>query len=166
MGVREILNEREGAASSEEYEIISGKGRMKMITFLKRDGSLHCANYAYLHTVTGSSREIRMDFTRHAVVIRGKNLERISQGLADHRVTFLKESNPDQLLPEASVRVDQIVVLHGRRGEDPTPSAGMALPPSSLRERVKEGPKRLSMRWLSTTCSDGRFRLWERGAAF
>lgn len=159
MGIREILNEREGAGASAEYEIISGKGRMKMITFLKRDGSIHCANYAYLHGVVGSASELRLDFARYMVVIKGSLLNQIHQGLADHRVTFLRESDPNLLLPTGRVRIDQILILHGRKGDDPPPRPERSLAQVFQRERGPNWPRRIGCGLVSTICSDGRFRL-------
>ena len=165
MGIREILNDREGAGTSDEYEIISGRGRMKMVTFLKRDGSIHCANYSYLHGVGGGANEIRLDFARYMVVIKGANLQQIHQGLADHRVTFLRESDPDRLLPNDRVRIDQILILHGKRGDEPPSRSGTSALPGFQRERWKEIPRRLNRRLINTICSDARYRPLARGAA-
>lgn len=165
MGIREILNEREGSGTSEEYEIISGKGRTKMLTLLKRDGSVHCANYAYLHGVAGGGRELRLDFARYMVHIKGANLNLVQQGLADHRVTFLRESNPDLHLPQEAVRIEQIVILHGPRGDSPPPAPRAVEAAVPSKERFRDLPGKVRTVFVRTKNRGGQFHPWGRGAA-
>jgi hypothetical protein len=165
MGFKEILNERI-EAEGEDYEIVSGKSRIRMVTFIKLDGSMHCANYAFLHGVVGGEGNVRLDFARYMVVIKGRNLGGVQKALADHRLTFVKESDPSRLFPSKSIRVDQIHILHGRKetGGGGSSSAATAGLPVSEGWRDLSGKKRLQ-RAISARDGFSHFRLLGRGAA-
>ncbi len=126
MGVGEIIREREGTARSEEYQIISERGRVRMISFWKRDGSVHCANYAFLHGIAAGQREIRLDFSRYVVVIKGSCLGMICRGLADHRISYLRESENTKPILKGHVWIEQILILFD--GEGGASSARKATP--------------------------------------
>jgi hypothetical protein len=75
--------------ASEEMGI---RGRQKMITFIKRNGTRFAASYSHLHAVHLIAGGLRLEYTRYAVVVQGEHLAPIHHALADHRVSFLCES--------------------------------------------------------------------------
>jgi hypothetical protein len=150
MGIKEILQERENQFT-DGYEITASRNRLKMISFMMRDGSIHCGNYSYLHGVSGNDCLIQMDFTRRLAVIRGANLDVIYRGLSDHRVSFLKEMDPEVFVPKDKVRIDRISIVQGRgagEGENPLGRAQVGI---SIRVPSNKGRKRFDRILPKTT---------------
>ncbi len=144
MGIKEILQERENQFT-DGYEITASRNRLKMISFVMRNGSIHCGNYAYLHGVSGNDCLIRMDFTRRLAVIEGANLEVIYRGLSDHRVSFLREMAPEIFMPEDGVRIDRISIVQGRGGgdgESPLGRTPAGIPPRGPSNTWRQGFER------------------------
>lgn len=75
------------------YEVVGLRGRSKMLTFIKRDGTRFAASYGQLHGVHLIAGGLRLEFARGAVVVQGESLEPVHHALADHRVSFLRESS-------------------------------------------------------------------------
>ena len=103
MRVEGSIDERIGRVIEADYEIIGLRGRAKMVTFIKRDGTRFAASYSHLHGVHLIAGGLRLEFTRCCVVVQGERLSAIHHALADHRVSFLRESPskfPDDLFSE------------------------------------------------------------------
>lgn len=162
MGVNEIIRERECSGRAEEYQVISERGRVKMLTLLKRDGSMHCANYAFLHGVSGGEQELRMDFSRYIVLINGDHLGPIHRGLANHRITFLRESMSGGAREGGKVWIERILILHGNRSE-PAPRQPLVQMQAMVKQESLAG-RRVIQR-LNTICSGILARRVERDAA-
>jgi hypothetical protein len=75
-----------------DAEIVGLRGRAKMITFIKRDGTRFAASYSHLHGIHLIAGGLRLEFVRFNVVVQGERLHAIHHALADHRVSFLHES--------------------------------------------------------------------------
>ena len=92
MRVEERIDEQMGRGIEPDYEIVGLRGRAKMITFIKRDGTRFSASYSHLHGIHLISGGLRLEFMRCGVVVQGERLHAIHHALADHRVSFLRES--------------------------------------------------------------------------
>ena len=75
-----------------DCEIVGLRGRAKMITFIKRDGTRFSASYSHLHGIHLVAGGLRLEFARCSVVVQGERLQAIHHALSDHRVSFLRES--------------------------------------------------------------------------
>jgi hypothetical protein len=82
----------DSVCDSSNEEIVGLRGRAKMITFIKRDGTRFAASYAHLHGVHLIAGGLRLEYTRYAVVVQGEHLAPIHHAISDHRVSFLRES--------------------------------------------------------------------------
>lgn len=92
MRVEGTTNERMARGIETDFEIVGIRGRAKMITFIKRDGTRFAASYSHLHGIHLIVGGLRLEFTRFNVVVQGDWLQAIHHALADHRVSFLSES--------------------------------------------------------------------------
>lgn len=92
MTVEGRIDERTGRGIESDYEIVGLRGRAKMITFIKRDGTRFSASYSHLHGIHLIAGGLRLEFMRCGVVVQGERLHAIHHALADHRVSFLRES--------------------------------------------------------------------------
>ena len=90
----EVRNdERAGMAIEGDCEIVGLRGRAKMITFIKRDGTTRfSASYSHLHGIHLIAGGLRLEFARCSVVVQGERLQAVHHALSDHRVSFLRES--------------------------------------------------------------------------
>ena len=88
----EVRNDERVGMIEGDCEIVGLRGRARMITFIKRDGTRFAASYSHLHGVHLIAGGLRLDFTRCGVVVQGERLSAIHHALADHRVSFLRES--------------------------------------------------------------------------
>lgn len=89
----EVRNdERVGVGIDGDCEIVGLRGRAKMITFIKRDGTRFSASYSHLHGIHLIAAGLRLEFARCSVVVQGERLHAIHHALSDHRVSFLRES--------------------------------------------------------------------------
>ena len=77
---------------SSDYEIVGLRGRAKMVTFIKRDGTRFSASYSHLYGLHLIAGGLRLEFARCGVVVKGECLAAVHHALADHRVSFLRES--------------------------------------------------------------------------
>lgn len=97
----EVRNDdRAGLASEPDCEIVGLRGRAKMLTFIKRDGTRFSASYSHLHGIHLIAGGLRLEFVRCSVVVQGERLQAIHHALSDHRVSFLRESATE--FPEES----------------------------------------------------------------
>lgn len=97
----EVRNDgRTGLVMEGDCEIVGLRGRAKMITFIKRDGTRFSASYSHLHGIHLIAGGLRLEFARFSVVIQGEWLHAIHHALADHRVSSLQESATE--FPEKS----------------------------------------------------------------
>ena len=86
------VNERMGRGIEADAEIVGLRGRAKMITFIKRDRTRFAASYTHLHGIHLIAGGLRLEFVRFNVVVQGERLHAIHHAIADHRVSFLCES--------------------------------------------------------------------------
>lgn len=80
-----------------DYKIVGLRGRAKMITFIKRDGTRFSASYSHLYAIHLIASGLRLEFARYSVVVQGERLTAVHHALADHRVSFLRESESEHL---------------------------------------------------------------------
>jgi hypothetical protein len=88
------------------------EGRTLMLEVLLRTGNSHAFPYAYLLGVTfDPSIGITLHFTNAKVLLRGRNLRALHQGLLTHRVLWLREGNSSEaFLPESRTFISQVEV--------------------------------------------------------
>lgn len=106
MRVEGTMNERMARGIEANFELVGIRGRAKMITFIKRDGTRFAASYSHLHGIHLIVGGLRLEFTRFNVVVQGERLQAIHHALADHRVSFLSESEtefPEDLYAEKAI---------------------------------------------------------------
>lgn len=96
MSIGTSFPDRGASESSSECEIVGLRGRAKMVTFIKRDGTRFSASYSHLHGIHLIASGLRLEFTRCGVVVQGERLAAVHHALADHRVSFLRESVTEQ----------------------------------------------------------------------
>jgi hypothetical protein len=94
-------DERVGMTIERDCEIVGLRGRAKMITFIKRDGTRFAASYSHLHGIHLIAGGLRLEFARCSVVVQGDRLQAIHHAISDHRVSFLRESATE--FPEESL---------------------------------------------------------------
>jgi hypothetical protein len=105
-------NERMGIGIEADFEIVGIRGRAKMITFIKRDGTRFAASYSHLHGIHLIVGGLRLEFTRFNVVVQGERLQAIHHALADHRVSFLCESEVEFPLEPFSEKAHIRRIIH------------------------------------------------------
>ena len=105
---REVFHDREGRARTECYELVRFRDRVRMLTFVRRDGSRHSVSYAHLHGVGYTSRLLRIEFNTRTVVVEGIRLGIIHKALADHRVVYLREAPPNHRPDKAEAVISGI----------------------------------------------------------
>lgn len=115
MMILETTHELNGKVIEADYEVLGLRGRAKMITFIKRDGTRFAASYSHLHGIHLIAGGLRLEFTRCSVVVQGERLSSVHHALADHRVSFLRESPIDGAddLEKAQIRK---IILAGFAG--------------------------------------------------
>ena len=92
MSIVKSSPERARREAGSDYEIVGLRGRAKMVTFIKRDGTRFSASYSHLHGIHLMVGGLRLEFARWGVAVQGERLAAVHHALADHRVSFLRES--------------------------------------------------------------------------
>ena len=117
MRVEERIDISARLSRESDCEIVGLRGRAKMITFIKRDGTRFSASYSHLHGIHLIAGGLRLEFARSSVVVQGERLQAIHHALSDHRVSFLRESAteiPDESFSDkAHIRR---IILTGLKG--------------------------------------------------
>ena len=90
------------------------EGRTLMLEVLLKTGNSHAFPYAYLLGVSfDPSIGITLQFTNAKILVRGRNLRSLHQGLLSQRVLWLREGNSSEaFLPESRTFISHVEVLH------------------------------------------------------
>lgn len=81
-----------------------------MIDFRGSDGACYALAYSALYSVALTSpRCIVLEFKKHKVVVRGRNLVEVYRGLVTHKVGYLREDGLD-LAPESDTFIDSLTI--------------------------------------------------------
>jgi hypothetical protein len=81
-----------------------------MIDFRGADGTCYALAYSELLSVALTSPGcIVMEFRKHKVVVRGRNLTAVYRGLVGQTVAYLQEDDFD-LAPESEVFIDSLAI--------------------------------------------------------
>ena len=91
-------------------EVFGIRGRGKMITFIKRDGTRFSASYSHLHGVHLVHGGLRLDFVRCSVAIQGERLRLIHHAVSEHRVSYLRESCPETASEDGEAFIRKIII--------------------------------------------------------
>ena len=81
-----------------------------MIDFRGSDGACYALAYTDLYSVALTSPQcIVLEFKKHKVVVRGRNLLKLYRGLVAHQVGYLREDELD-LTPESDTFIDLLTI--------------------------------------------------------
>ncbi len=101
MNIEKSYSDRGITERGADYEILGLRGRAKMVTFIKRDGTRFSASYSHLYGIHLIPGGLRLEFSRCHVVVQGERLAAVHHALSDHRVSFLRESAEEYLGEES-----------------------------------------------------------------
>lgn len=97
MDREQILMGRVKVGKSPTYEVADHSKNLKMVSFIDREGNILSGSYSQLHIACATDEYLNFEFTRHKVLVKGRNLARISRAIAAHRLVYLRESGSNPL---------------------------------------------------------------------
>ena len=83
--------DRVKVGKTSSYQIADKGSLPRMLNFIDREGNMLCGSYAHLHIACATEEYLNLEFTRHKVLVKGRNLAGISRAVAAHRLVFLRE---------------------------------------------------------------------------
>jgi len=107
---RDIIQERNGKAKSELFEVVDRRIRPMMLTFILSGGKRASMSYAHLYRAELIAEGLHIEYSQDVVTIHGRNLDIIHRALTDHRLTFVREQLCTHHQGERDVSVKRIVV--------------------------------------------------------
>jgi hypothetical protein len=86
------------------------ESRAAMIDFRGTDGTCYALAYTELLSVVLTSPQcIVLEFRKHKVVVRGRNLMPVYRGLVAQKITYLREDDID-VSPESETFIDSMAI--------------------------------------------------------
>lgn len=110
MRIVERQEEHQDAWHGSAVETFGIRGRGRMITFIKRDGTRFSASYSHLHGVHLVVGGLRLEFTRYTALVQGERLHLVHHAVSEHRVSYLRESEANDPRLESEAFIQKIII--------------------------------------------------------
>lgn len=91
MGREEILTGRVVVGKTATFQIIEKGHFLRMVAFIDRRGDVLYGSYAHLQIACATDEYLSLEFARHKVLVKGRNLASVSRAVAAHRLVYLRE---------------------------------------------------------------------------
>lgn len=91
--IADIIQERRGKKTAECFQIVDRGSRPLMLTVerVERPNLILSYQHFYMAQITPQRTQIDADFREKVLLIQGRELLPIFEGLSDHRITYLRE---------------------------------------------------------------------------
>jgi len=118
MDREQILMGRVKTGKTPAYQVIDQGKNLRMVSFINRDGDILSGSYSQLHIASATDEYLKLEFTRHQVVVKGKFLAEVSRAIAAHRLVYVRESGGNPMAMSGAPVIAKILfrAKDGREG--------------------------------------------------
>ncbi len=93
------------------YQIIEKGNHLRMVAFIDGTGDVLYGSYGHLQIACATDEYLSLEFARHKVLVKGRNLASVARAVAAHRLVYLRELADPEPIKSSEPFVDRMLFV-------------------------------------------------------
>lgn len=111
LGREEVLKGRVVVGMNPTYQIIEKGNLLRMVAFIDTSGDVLYGSYGHLQIACATEEYLSLEFARHKVLVKGRNLASVARAVAAHRLVYLKEKAEPEPVSDSEPFVQRMLFV-------------------------------------------------------